>query len=104
MICGGETCVMSVKDMKKLERTGTRMLRLMCAVKLQDRLTNAALRNRCDIECIGDILRSSRLRWFEHVERKAEEDWMEKILTLEVEGKRLRGRYTKTWMEMIKMT
>ena len=38
-----------------LERTEMRMLRLMCAVTLQDRTTNADLRNRFGIECIGDV-------------------------------------------------
>ena len=39
-------------------------------VRLQDRFTYADLRNRFRIECIGDIVRSSRLRWLGHVERK----------------------------------
>ena len=87
--------------MRKLERTEIRMLRLKCAVRLQGRLTNADLRNRAGIWCIGDVVRSSRLRWFRHVERKPEEDWVKKMLTFEVESKRLRGRPKKTRMEVI---
>ena len=44
---------------------------------------------------------NSRLCWFGLVERKPEEEWVKKILTFEVEGKRLRGRLKKTWMEVI---
>ena len=47
---------------------------------------NADLRNRFGIERIGDVVRSSRFRWFGHVGRKPEEVWMNKILTFEVEG------------------
>ena len=36
------------------------------------------------------------------MERKPESDWVKRILTFEVEGKRLRGRPRKTWMEVIK--
>ena len=77
------------------------MLRLMCAIRLQDRITNADLRNRFGIEYIGDTVRS-RLRWFGHVEHKPEEDWVKRNLTFEVEGKRFPGRPRKTWMEVIK--
>ena len=34
MIYGGETWAMSVENMRKLERTEMRMLRLLCAVRL----------------------------------------------------------------------
>ena len=70
MIYSGGTWAMSVKYMMKLERTEMRMLRLMYAIRLQDRLTNADLRNRFGIECIGDHVSSSRFRWFGYVERK----------------------------------
>ena len=79
MIYGGETWAMSVENRRKLERTEMRMLRLMYAVRLQDRLTSADLQNRFGIECIGDVVRSSRLRWFGHVERKPEEDCVRKF-------------------------
>ena len=62
---------------------------------------HADLRNKFDVECIGDVVRSSRLRWFGRVERKPEEDWVKKTLTFGVEVKRLRGRPRKTWMEAI---
>ena len=77
IICDGETWAMSVENMRKLERTETRMIRLMCAVRLQD--SHETLWNRFGIESIGDVVRSSRLRWFEHVECKPEEDWVKKI-------------------------
>ena len=48
------------------------------------------------------VVRSSRLRWFEHVERKSEADWVKKSLKFEVEGKHLRGRPSiMIWMEVM---
>ena len=58
---------------------------MMYGVRLQDRLTNADLQNRFGFECIGDVVRSSRLHLFEHVECKPE-DGVKKILTFELEG------------------
>ena len=58
----------------------------MCAIRLQDRLAYADLRNSFGIKCIGDVMRNGRLCWFGHVEHKPEEDWVKKILTFEVEG------------------
>ena len=52
-----------------------------------------SLRNRFGIECIGYVVRKSRLHWFGHVERKSEEDWVKKMLTFEAESKRLQGRH-----------
>ena len=49
-----------------------RMLRLMCAIRLQDQHMNADLQNGFSIECIGDVVRSSRLRRFGYVECKPE--------------------------------
>jgi len=37
----------------------------------------------------------SRLRWFGHVERKDDNDWVKRCITWEVEGIRQRGRPKK---------
>ena len=71
--------------MRKLDSTEIRMLSLMYAVRQQDRLTNADLRSSFGIECIGDVVRNSRLRWF------ACGTLTRRGLCIEVEGKRLRG-------------
>ena len=41
----------------------------------------------------------SRLRWFGHVERKDDSDWVKRCITWEVEGVRQRGRPKKTWWD-----
>ena len=44
----------------------------------------------------------SRLRWFGHVERKDDNDWVNRCITWEVEGIRQRGRPKKTWWDCVK--
>jgi hypothetical protein len=42
------------------------------------------------------------LRWFGHVERKGDDDWVKRCTRLEVVGKRPRGRTRKTWLKSLK--
>ena len=48
-----------------------------------------------------EVIRRGRLRWFGHVERKEDDDWVKASQKFEVEGKRGRGRARKTWMECV---
>jgi hypothetical protein len=98
---GSETWTLNVENERKLERTETRMIRIMCGITLRDRVTNVELKRMFGIESVLDVIRRSRLRWFGHVERKFDDDWVKHCTVLEVEGKRPRGRPKKTWMDMI---
>ena len=42
------------------------------------------------------------MRWFGHVERKDDNDWVKRSITWEVEGIRQRGRPKKTWWDCVK--
>jgi uncharacterized protein YnzC (UPF0291/DUF896 family) len=48
------------------------------------------------------IVRRNRLKWFGHVERKTEDNWVKKYQSVEVEDKVSRGRGRKTWIECIR--
>jgi len=41
------------------------------------------------------------LRWYGHVLRKEDNDWVKKCMEYEVEGTRPRGRPKKTWRERL---
>jgi len=47
------------------------------------------------------LLQQNRLRWYGHVLRKEESDWVKKLMEHEVEGVRRRGRPKKTWRETV---
>ena len=73
-----------------------RMVRWMCDVKVTDRFPSNELRERLGIDGIISVLRQNRLRWYGHVLRKDDDDWMKKCMEYEVEGPRPRGRLNRT--------
>ena len=42
------------------------------------------------------------MRWYGHVLRKEDDDWVKKCMKYEVEGPRPRGRPKRTWREVVK--
>ena len=100
MIYGSETWALSVENQRRLERTEMQMLRRICGVTLRDKFRNETIRKRLGVECVTEVVRRGRLRWFGHVERKDEIDWVRKCRTMEIDGKRPRGRPKITWMEV----
>ena len=99
MVYGGETWAVSAETDRKLDRTEMRMVRFMCGVRLRDKCTNSDVRTR-----LGIAIRKSRLQWFGHVERKADEDWVKRCTEMEVEGRGGRGRPKRIgwrWCRMI---
>jgi len=48
------------------------------------------------------ILQQNRRRWYGHVLRKDDDDWVKKCMQYEVEGSRPRGRQKRTWKEVVR--
>ena len=84
-----------------LQRAEVRMVRWMRGVKLQDRVPSKELRGRLGLDDIISVLQQKRLRWYGHVLRKEDNDWVKKYMECEVEGARPRGRPKKTWTEIV---
>src|SRR5260221_512039 len=101
MVYGSETWSMKVDDMRRLDRAESMMVRWMCGVTLKDRKSNEELLGRLGIECVFDVVRRGRLRWFGHVERKNKDDWVAACRDMVVEGEKRRGRGRKTWHECV---
>ena len=89
-------------DLRSLERTERMMVRWMCGVSLKDRKRSEDLCNLLGINCVADVVRRGRLRWFRHLERKSVDDWMSACRGLVVEGTRGRGRSRKTWEQCVR--
>ena len=98
---GGETWAMKVEDTQKLIRTEASMMRRMCGVSLKKHLSNEALRERLGIDCVSDVVRRRRRRWFGHVERKDDEQWVRKCMDFKVDGSAGRGRPWKSLLECV---
>ena len=97
MMYGSETWAMKVEDMQKLKRTKASMMRRMCGVSLKRHLSNEALRGRLGIDCVSDLVRRTRLRWFSHAERKDDQQWVKISMDFKVDGSAGRGRPRKSW-------
>jgi len=90
-------CCMEVRP--ALQRAEMRMVRWMCGVKLQDRVPSKRLRDRLWLDDIIMVLQQNRLRWYGHVLRKEDNNYVKKCLEYEVEGARPRCRLKKTWRD-----
>jgi len=62
----------------------------MCGVKLSDKVACEELRDRLGLEDVVTVLQHDRLRWYGHVLRKENSEWVKKcwlwILWLKVLG------------------
>jgi len=72
------------------------MVRWMFNVKVKDRVPSKELRERLGIDDIILLLQQNRLRWYGHVLRKEDTDWVKKCVEYEVECSRSRGRPKRT--------
>jgi len=59
------------------------------------------LRERLGLDDIISVLQQNWLRWYGHVLRKEDNDWVKKCIEYEVEGARPIGRPRKTWREIV---
>jgi len=76
MLHGNETWPVRKENVVALQRAEMRMVRWMCGVKLKDRLPSKELRERLGIDGIALVLQQKRLRWYGHVLRKDDDDWV----------------------------
>ena len=79
------------------------MIRWMCGISLKDRRTNEELRRLVGVEPITTFIRSGRLRWYGHVMRKGDKDWVKKCMEYRVEGRRPVGIPRKSWLESVEV-
>jgi len=81
---GSETWPMEVEHELKVNRTEMSRIRWMCGVKLNERKKSEELRELLGLEPVSLMIKKSR-RWFGHVERKDDNDWVKRCITWEVE-------------------
>ena len=67
-----------------------------------ERKKSEELRELLGLEPVSLMIRKSRLRWFGHVERKDDNDWVKCCITWEGEGIRQRGRPKETCWDCVK--
>ena len=85
----------------QFERAEMQMIRWICGLSMKERNTCEELRKMVGFEPITAVIRSSRLRWYGHLMRKNDEDWMKKCIEFRVEDRRPVERPRMTWLESI---
>ena len=101
MIYGSETRPLLVDVGLKFERAVMQMIRWMYGISMKNRRTNEELRRLVGVEPIKTVIRSGILRWYGHVMRKDDEDWVKNCMEYRVEGRRPVGRPRRTWLESV---
>ena len=74
------------------------MIRIMCGVRLVDKVSTDVLRDRVSVIVkIEGMIIQSRLRWYGHVMRGDINSQIREVMEVEITGKRKKGRQRKSW-------
>ena len=101
LLYASETWAVKTEDTNRLERNDNAMIRWICSTKLSERKSMTELRQALGVTDVRSMLRTSRLRWFGHLERMSDSVWPKKILSQVVPGSNARGGQRKKWMHNV---
>ena len=87
---------------KKKEVAEMKMLRFMCGVTRLDKISNENIRGTTKVGEISMKVRERRMRWYGHAMRINEEYVGKRVMGIEVQGSRRRGRPKKRWADCVK--
>ena len=99
---GSECWAMKVTNKRKIATTEMRMLRGILGVSRRDHMRNEEIRRMLHLSPIDDVMRSGRLRWFGHVQRRDATNVTRRVMELAIPGTRRRGHPKKTWHQQMK--
>ena len=99
---GSECWAMKVTNKRKIATTQMRMLRGILGVSRRVHMRNEDIRRLLHITPIDEVMRSGRLRWFGHVQRREANNVTSRVMELAISGARRRGRPKKTWHQQLK--
>jgi len=102
LMYGLETVALTKKQEAELEVAEMKMLRFALGVTKLDRIRNDLIRGTSKVSCLGVKMREARLRWFGHVLRRDCEYVGNRLLRMELPGKRRRGRPNRRYMDVIR--
>jgi glucose/arabinose dehydrogenase len=92
MIYGSETWPVKKAHEKRLEVAEMRMLRWTLGKTRRDRIRNDTIREMAGVIEISRKVQEGRLQWFGHVMRREEDHVVRRVSSMQVEGRRGRGR------------
>ena len=101
LLYGSETWPVKEEDLVRLHHTEMSRLHWMSHATFKDRIPSKDLLTKFDLLPVRRNVQCNRLRWFGHVVRMDNDNWVKKCMTLEVYGIRDPGRSKKTWEKVI---
>ena len=99
MLHAAETWAMKVDTLNRLRRNDRAMIRWICNVRAKDEVSSDSLLTKLGIQDLDVVLRTSRMRWFGHVERST--GWITEVRKLNVVAQKRSGRPRKSWDEVL---
>ena len=99
MLHAAETWAMKVDTLNRLQRNDRAMIRWICNVRAKDEVSSDSLLTKLGIQDLDVVLRTSRMRWFGHVERST--GWIAEVRKLNVVAQKRSGRPRKSWDEVL---
>jgi len=101
MLHGSEIWPVRKENEVALRCSEVRIIRWMCDVKVKDKVPSKDFRERLGTDDITLVLQQNRLRWYGHVLRKEDTDWVKKCMDYEMDSFSPRGRLNRTWRKYV---
>ena len=101
LLYGNKTWPLTEWLAEKVNSCEMRMLHYCLQISLLEHQKNEEIRQKVNIMPILNLMRKRLLEWFGHVCRRENEDDIQKIYELKMEGNRKRGRPKQIWKDTI---
>ena len=102
MLYGSEAWCLRETEMAISRRIERATVRSMCGVKLEDRKNMEELMEMLGLkETSNRMVKANGVRCYGHVIRRDDDNILKKAMTMEVNGKRKRGRPKMTWRKQV---
>ena len=101
MMYGMEATPIKKVNVKRMNVAEMKMLRWMSGVIRRDRIPNTRIRGTVKVAGLSRKVQEARLRWYGHVLRRDEEAVERRMMDMEVQGRRRRGRPKTRWKDCI---
>ena len=99
MLHAAETWAMKMDTLNRLRRNNLATIRWIFNVRAKDEVSSDSLLTKLGIQDLDVVLRTSRMRWFGHVERST--GWIAEVRRLNVVAQKRSGRPRKSWDEVL---
>ena len=102
MLYGLETEAITKKHEEEMEVAEMNMQRWSMGWTRKDRVRNERIRGLTGVGGLPRKIRQDRLRWFGHVKRRDGDYVGKRVMEMEMDGRRKRGRPKTRWMDRVK--